>query len=1152
MSAFRKKIFVLFTIIACSCSREEEIVLNINTANLDVEFVAAWSNENLPGSRTALQEDGKSIWWTANEKINAFYGSRFAGKFTSTNEEASEFATFQGSLTVVTGAGEDNSASQYWAVYPYNTTNSCDGKSVTLTVSSAQSAVSGTFSDKSFPAIARSSSFNLSFYNVCGGARFSVNHEGVRSIVFKSIGGNPMAGRIRVSFGEDGKPEILEISNPVDSIVVYAPEGGFIPGNNYFAAMIPQEHDEGIRMILRTKEKKACKILSSPIAVRRSTFGILNQIDMELEYEDDDFQLDADPNGIIEFADQIIKEDCIAAFDTNDDGELSIAEAAAVTDISKAFTKTDYTSFNEFCFFTGITEIPAGWFKGKSKLEAISFSKNITSIGNGAFYGCKNLKSVQIPSVDFWFNLSFPDVYCSPFYSSSDGHLYIDGVEITKIIIPEGVTEISRYRFYNCAGINDVTLPESLKIIGNEAFNGCKALTKVHIPNLSVWMDLDYKNRPSAPFNASGEGMLYINDKEVTEILIPEDVTKIKQYTFHNCTGVKKMILEPTVPPVLGQDAFTGTRCFFYVWKECLKTYKSSWKDFSQRIVQESFLQEMIDLGLSVKWGVFNLGAFNESDPGFYYSWSEVVPKDNYSWGKYIWCGGNDHSLTKYCSIPEYGAQSFQDNKMITDPEDDAALYMLDDQWRIPSDTEWAELRENCTWQWTSINGVYGIKISSNKTGYTDNWIFLPASGFWNGTTQSGLSTQGDYWSSVCNAYQPQEARSIHFSSNKVNRNTNFRSYGLSIRPVYGDFIHVNDISITDLKIVKGNTESIKVTFNPVNSSERGFSVRSSNSFIINANEDGTITAKTTGTATITVTSIDGGHTATCNVSVIIPVQSLSFDKSELVLFENGTPKALSADVYPMDATDKSVVWTSSDMSIATVSSEGIVSGIKAGVATITATTVDGEFTAQCTITVKPSPKKVDLGLSVKWASFNLSATIPEEYGDYYAWGETESKSDYTFDTYKWGKNVIMLTKYYYNSPFFGGGDNKTLLDFEDDAANAALGGSWRMPTDEEWTELREKCIWEWTTFNGVNGRKVTSKIEGFTDKWIFLPAAGERTGTDITDEDSKGYYWSSSLSSNQSNAMGVQFNSVDVNRSSSYSSQFSRCNGLTVRPVTE
>ena len=158
----------------------------------------------------------------------------------------------------------------------------------------------------------------------------------------------------------------------------------------------------------------------------------------------------------------------------------------------------------------------------------------------------------------------------------------------------------------------------------------------------------------------------------------------------------------------------------------------------------------------------------------------------------------------------------------------------------------------------------------------------------------------------------------------------------------------------------------------------------------------------------------------------------------------------------------------------------------------------------------------VDLGLSVKWALFNVGATKPEDYGGYYAWGETSTKSSYTWENYRFCTcdeyMNIEFSKYNTDSAK-GTVDNKVILDLSDDVAHQEWGGSWRIPTDDEITELINNCTWTMTTQNGVNGYKVTSNKSGYTDRSIFLPAAGFRSDTDI--EPNVGYlceYWSSSL----------------------------------------
>ena len=259
-----------------SCTREP--VVEIVQPGQTLTFSAGWAETN--ETRTELQSNGTSVWWTPGEVINVFYGNKYSGKFTSTNTEKQALASFEGTLTVLTGTAEvGNEASSYWAVYPYDDANTCDGNSVTLKVPTVQSSINGSFADKLFPAVATSTGLDLTFYNVCGGVRFSVSQEGITRICVKSNDGSPVSGKVRIGFGEDNKPNVLGITEAVDSVVVNAPSGGFVPGSKYFAAMLPHVHSGGLVVTLYTTTKKASKTINGAITVKRSIFGTLDRVD---------------------------------------------------------------------------------------------------------------------------------------------------------------------------------------------------------------------------------------------------------------------------------------------------------------------------------------------------------------------------------------------------------------------------------------------------------------------------------------------------------------------------------------------------------------------------------------------------------------------------------------------------------------------------------------------------------------------------------------------------------------------------------------------------------------------------------------------------------------------------------------------------------
>ena len=212
-------------------------------------------------------------------------------------------------------------------------------------------------------------------------------------------------------------------------------------------------------------------------------------------------------------------------------------------------------------------------------------------------------------------------------------------------------------------------------------------------------------------------------------------------------------------------------------------------------------------------------------------------------------------------------------------------------------------------------------------------------------------------------------------------------------------------------------------------------------------------------------------------------------------------------------------------------------------------TTILTTFVLACAgAQVPANVQAVDLGLpsGLYWASCNVGAATPEGYGDYFAWGETEAKTDYSWTTYKYANGSHETLAKYCNDTSYGNNgftDNKTTLDPEDDAATANWGGAWRMPTDAEWTELREQCMWTWTTQNGINGYQVTSKTNSNS---IFLPAAGYRYNETLSDGGSYGNYWASSLFEKYSgHAWGIGFYSGLADMGS-----YTRCYGQSVRPV--
>ena len=487
-------------------------------------------------------------------------------------------------------------------------------------------------------------------------------------------------------------------------------------------------------------------------------------------------------------------------------------------------------------------------------------------------------------------------------------------------------------------------------------------------------------------------------------------------------------------------------------------------------------VHDYVDLGLpsGTLWATCNVGANSPEEYGNYFAWGETEPKNDYSWSTYKYCKGSSSTLTKYCAHSSWGTV---DNKTELEPSDDAATVNWGSGWQMPSYKQYDELINSSytTTTWTTLNGVYGRKITSKSNG---NSIFLPAAGSHRDTSLYDAGYLGDYWSRSLDRYTDDFAYGLCFFSSSINRLYSKRYVGQSVRPV---------------RVQKEE---------------------------------------------------------------VFAVAGIELNKTELILVPKSFAQ-LTTTIRPWYAMNKNLKWESNNKSIATVDETGKVTAIAGGICAIICSATDGSgVKAECEITVYVDNEDnsgtidgrdyVDLGLpsGTLWATCNVGALSLEEYGDYFAWGETKPKNDYSWSTYKYcnGRDDIM-TKYYISrdSALV---DNNTELETMDDAATVNWGSDWQMPSYEQFDELivGYYTTTAWKTLNGVNGYEITSIKNGNS---IFLPAAGYRKDTSLCNAGNYSNHWSRSLSSNYSNsAYGLCFSShIDTD-------YYCRYYGHVVRPV--
>ena len=603
---------------------------------------------------------------------------------------------------------------------------------------------------------------------------------------------------------------------------------------------------------------------------------------------------------------------------------------------------------------------------------------------------------------------------------------------------------------------------------------------------------------------------------------------------------------------------------------------------FAQRLVHDTIVPmpepEYVDLGLSVKWATFNVGATSPEDYGYYFAWGETEPKETYSWATYKWCDGTDANITKYNTA---------DGKTILEPADDAAQVQWGGNWRMPTEEEQQELIDRCSWERTNLNGVIGYKV----TGPNGNSIFIPIAGAYNSFDNQLNSVGSIGWIYSSTKATGTRAYEIHIEEGIILQKDCSRCVGLTIRPVYDDKPpkRIGVFSVAADKQVSFSQGNLQYT----QSTDEWRFAREQYEYIGAANiKDGNLADRidmfgwsadnttapfgvstSTNDADYTGEFVDWGVNTICgeapgtwrtlsadeweyllnkrkNASDLYGVAQVAGVNGMIILpndWEEANGIVFKSGLHSSQVNDYSVYQSFTDAQWLAMENAGAVFlpalGYRDGTNVEKCNTsgyywsnttsdeksayrlyfysyflapndVHSKYRGRSvrlvhdTIVPKAESEYVDLGLSVKWATFNVGATSPEDYGDYFAWGETEPKETYSWATYKWCDGTSSnITKY--NSA-----DGKTVLDLDDDAAYVNWGDKWRMPTKEECQELLDKCTWKEETRNGINGHIVT----GPNGNSIFIPTTGyhnDDNGTGVQGLGTITYLWTSSTPGN-------------------------------------
>lgn len=229
-------------------------------------------------TKTVLKEGGQ-IWWMPDDAIKLFWPETEQGRtgieLVSNNAEASSSTDF-----ICPASFDGQSASTFWAVYPSNAVDAFLGESIVISIPSQQVAQEGTFANHFFPSIAKSIDTNLQFYNVCGGIKFSVVRDDIRSVSFEGKNNEVLAGKVKLAIGNNGYPEVVEILEGATAITLVAPDNGFFkPGKFYYLSVLPANLNNGFSLRYRTSSQEERLERGDTRIIKRSIFGVLSDID---------------------------------------------------------------------------------------------------------------------------------------------------------------------------------------------------------------------------------------------------------------------------------------------------------------------------------------------------------------------------------------------------------------------------------------------------------------------------------------------------------------------------------------------------------------------------------------------------------------------------------------------------------------------------------------------------------------------------------------------------------------------------------------------------------------------------------------------------------------------------------------------------------
>lgn len=744
-----KTIFKLIPLVSVAvfgaCNDIIESAEAISIPEKEIVLTATREGVN-PGTKSFRLDDG-SVWWSPAEEVSVFYGSGSNGgsKFVSMNTAIAETVELQGSVQMA-GSGKD-----FWAVYPYSEENSCDGNSITTVIPDQQTGVKGNFSNDAFPTVAKSSSLSLAFWNICGGIKFFVSRNDIKSVTFKGNNNEPLAGKVRVSFGTDGTPVVQEVIDAKAEVTLVAPDGGtFKVGEYYYISVLPAALQNGFTMTFHKADSKGIVTSNNAQTVKRSTFGVLKNIDAKVP----------------EWERTVVESEWV-------DLGLSVKWATCNVGATKPEEYGNYFAWGEL--------------NPKSVYDVSTYNY----FSNGEYKCTKYCPKYQ---TYYWNGQGEPDNKTVLDPEDDVAHVLLGDKwriptleEKNELINNCSLTWTSNYNGTGVAGM--IVTSKMTGFTDKSIFlpaSGSRSGTSINGfgTNCNYWSSsLDINTPPNAyglsyysPSNIFWDGAtrsvgcsvrpvygeptikftLTLNVNYL-ELIVGNSAylsAVITPSNYYSESSVRWASRDDTIVSVDQSGSIVALK----EGSTVIDAYSSNGLSASCTIVvrAEKFPEpEAVDFGLSVKWASFNLGASKPEEYGDYFAWGETEPYyiegyahsspcfywksgkySGYTWTSYKYANDDYKKLTKYCTLNSYWGGSGSPDRLTnfsqTNPPyiDDAARTILGSEWRIPTKSEWEELCKNCSWLWTNDfkgTGIQGYIVT--RSSYTDKFIFLPATG---------------------------------------------------------------------------------------------------------------------------------------------------------------------------------------------------------------------------------------------------------------------------------------------------------------------------------------------------------------------------------------------------------------------------------------